>query len=310
MELPHVSIIVLTRNRAESLLRTLKALFILDYPSYEIVVVDNGSTDETCQIARQFAAKYMFCPPQCGMSLCRQKGVDAAEGTIIAMCDDDCVPESSWLTKLVQDLISEDNLGLVGGHVINIGFPEHRKYKGRSKLGINGTLSLAADPKDADFFGSANMAFKREAAAQIGGYDPFLKSGNEEADLIWSLRDSGWRVSYEPEAIVKHYFTGPGYKKTYRFYLPDTMRLYVYLKHDAPQSLPGWYRFWHYELVTLFNQVKAIPRKFVGAFYRGNFKRCYDLARQFYTYSFPRLSVPWLLWRIYKRRHEIQNHVN
>jgi GT2 family glycosyltransferase len=72
---------------------------------------------------------------------------------------------------------------------------------------------------------------KREAIQAVGGYDPFLRAGHEEIDLAMNLRRSGFRIEFEPAAIVKHFHTGVSYKRGRFFYDNHLMRLYLYLKH-------------------------------------------------------------------------------
>lgn len=295
---PLVSIIVITRNRSASLKRTLQALACLDYPSYEIIVVDNGSLDDTAQVINQFSAKYIFSPVNNGMSLSRQLGVEAACGEIIAMCDDDCVPIPEWLQHLVRRLSTGENFALVGGQVINIGFPASKQYKGRSKwTDNNGKIAFAADPKEADFFGNANFAFKKSIIQSIGGYDIFYKAGKEEIDLIMRLRRNGFVIDYEPEAIVRHFFTGANFKLGRFFYDNHLMRLYLYLKHCRPHDLAEWWRFSIRELRLLGDDLYKWARAFAAAVLRGNPYRLLSVAIELFNIMSARLAIPWLLRR-------------
>lgn len=296
--IPMVSVVVITRNRSASLKRTLQALDCLDYPSYEIIVVDNDSRDDTAQVVKQFPAKYVFSPAANGMSLSRQLGVDAASGEIIAMCDDDCVPISEWLQHLLRRLSIDENLALVGGQVINIGFPASKQYKGRTKwTDDNGNIAFAADPREADFFGNANLAFKKSIVQSIGGYDIFYKAGKEEIDLIMRLRRNGFGIDYEPEAIVRHYFTGANYKSGRLFYDNHLMRLYLYLKHCRPRNLVEWWRFTVREMRLMGDDLYKWVRAFAAAVLRGNPYRLLSAATELFNIMTARLAIPWLLWQ-------------
>lgn len=250
---PLVSLVILTRNRCLSLERALRALLSQDYSNYEVVVVDNGSIDQTREVVERMGARYVFSPPEDGFACSRQHGVDAARGEIIAMCDDDCVPRQDWLKQLVQRLCSDESIGLVGGLVVNVGFPEGKRFKGRGKIGRNGVITFVEDPQEADYFGSANMAFKRSAFEAVGGYDPFFRGGFEEADLALNMRRHGFRVEYEPSAVVEHFYTGISFKGSHssQGYSPEMARLYLYLKYFRPRTPGGWASFLFYEIWLL-----------------------------------------------------------
>ncbi|MCI0616220.1 glycosyltransferase, partial [bacterium] len=229
-DLPKTSVIVLTRNRVQSLLRTLNSLKNLNYPNYEVIVVDNDSTDNTKEMALQHDVIYVHAPARCGIGNCRQLGAMRSTGEIIAFCDDDCIPSSDWLNHLVRRLTNEPDLGLIGGQVINIGFPgkngSGKKFKGRSRLGKNGKIVFVEDPREAEFFGNMNLALRREVFEEIGGYDPFFHV-MEEIDLALRIRKRGYRIDFEPEAVLQHYYTGTQEKKRHLFFCAGTIRLYL-----------------------------------------------------------------------------------
>lgn len=297
-QLPLVSVVILTRNRAVSLRRTLQALNAQDYPRYEVIVVDNGSKDDTAQVVQEFSAKYIFSSPTNGISLSRRLGVDATNGEIVAFCDDDCVPVPEWLQHIVRRLGNEPELGLLGGQVINIGFDGAHQYKGRQKwTERNGKLTFAADPKEADFFGNANLAFRKETYLKIGGYDPFLQV-MEEIDLAMQFRCNGFRVDYEPAAIVRHHHTGVNYKRGRFFYDNHLMRLYFYLKHFRPKRFAEWLSFSRREMQLVGDDLYKWSRAFGAAVLKGDFQRFLNAVIDLFNILSARLAIPWLLWRL------------
>jgi len=306
-QLPLVSVVILTRNRAVSLRRTLQALNAQDYPRYEVIVVDNGSEDDTAQVVQEFSAKYIFSSPTNGISLSRRLGIDATYGEIIAFCDDDCVPVPEWLQHIVRRLGNEYDLGLLGGQVINIGFDTAHQYKGRQKwTEKNGKLTFAADPKEADFFGNANLAFKKTAYQAVGGYDPFFRASMEEIDLAMKFRHNGFRIAYEPAAIVRHYFTGINHKRGRLFFDNQLMRLYFYLKHCRPQSLLEWWHFSTREIRLVGDDLYKWVRALASAIFRCDIQRLHNVAIELFNIISARLALPWLLWRIH-RQSPVQN---
>jgi glycosyltransferase involved in cell wall biosynthesis len=297
MKEPLVSVVVLTRDRAESLRQTLLTLTGLDYANHEVIVVDNRSMDHTAQVAAEFGVRYLFCPAP-GVSMCRQRGIEAARGEIVAMCDDDCRPVREWLSCLVQRLCTQENLALVGGHIINIGFGADKQYKGRGKIGRNGVSTLVADPREADYYGSANIAFKKAALQAVGGYDPFFRTGGyEEAELMTRLRHSGFRTGYEPAAVSEHHHTTADHRHDRVFYSGPAPRLYFYLKHHRPRTLDGWLSFLGYELWLLGQDLAKLARPIAGAILKLRFDQWLRLGVRLFNVISPRIAIPWLLWK-------------
>lgn len=296
---PMVSVVVITKNRSVSLARTLQALTSLTYPSYEIIVVDNDSHDDTAQVVKQFSAKYVFSSAANGISLSRQLGIEAARGEIVAFCDDDCVPTPQWLQHLVRRLTTEEDIVMIGGQVVNIGFSEAQQHKGKVKwTNRNGKMAFATDPKETEFFGNANLAFKKAAVQAIGGYDTFYKAGREEIDLALRLRRQGHRVEYEPAALVNHYHTGINHKRGRFFYGTDLMRIYFYIKHCRPRGLGNWLKFTNVELQLLTNDLHKWARALAASVINRRLKRIPALSMDFFNLLSARLVIPWLLWRL------------
>jgi GT2 family glycosyltransferase len=293
---PRASVVVVTKNRAASLARTLKALRRLDHPDYEVVVVDHGSTDETAEVADRFGVRRVPCPAARGIAGCRQLGAEAATGEIVAMCDDDCVPAADWLTRLCTAL-ADPAVGMVGGEVINHGFPSSQQSKGRTRaVGPNGRLTWADDPAAAEFFGNANLGFRRSDFLAVGGYDTFFHTG-AEIDLALTFREHGYRVIYEPTAVVDHYFTGVSFKRNRLLYGSQLMRLYRHLKHDRPRSPGAWARFWKDEAGLLGADLGRTARGLASAAWRRDRRRLAATAIDLFNVLSARVAVPWVARR-------------
>jgi GT2 family glycosyltransferase len=297
---PAASIVVVTRNRAVSLQKALEALCKLDYPNFEIIVVDNGSTDHTAQVAANSGVRYVYSPSTFGISYSRQLGVTSAQGEIVAFCDDDCIPVTDWLKHFVARLQADPELGLVGGQIINIGFTGNRQFKGRTKLGRNGIVSFVRNPHDADFFGNANLAFRRSAIEAVGGYDPFFNV-MAEIDLAMNLRRHGFRVAYEPNAIVEHHHVGVSQKKRHFFRGPQLIRLYFFFKHCRPHNMRDWYRFLTYESRLMWKDFIRALRALAATLVHGRVNRLSVVGIEFFNLFSARIVIPWLLWRTHTR---------
>jgi GT2 family glycosyltransferase len=214
------------------------------------------------------------------------------------MCDDDCVPEPEWLSRLVERFAGDGSLALVAGQVVNIGFPGRRQFKGTSRLvGPNGVMEFVADPADAEYYGNLNLALRRQAVAAVGGYDPFLKAGREELDLAASLRRRGYRIAYEPTAVVTHHFTGINYKRGRLLFGAPLMRLYFHFKHHPPVGAAAWRRFAVDELVLLRHDGLRVLRTTASALARGRLRQLPGLAVEWLNLVAARAAIPWLWLR-------------
>ncbi|MDT8441701.1 MAG: glycosyltransferase family A protein [Desulfuromonadales bacterium] len=238
-----VTIAIITRDRRESLGRTLDVVCSLNYPNYEVIVVDNGSIDNTEEVVRAHNAKYIRGKIEDGFSGSRQRALDNSSGEIIIWCDDDCMPMAGWVESYVAMFNSDHGFGMIGGGVVNINFPQKSQFKGRSVLGINGQLHFVEDPYTAEFYGNLNLAMRRSVVDEIGGYDPYFVGGLEEIDLAFRVRSHGYKVGYNDKAVVEHYHNEVNYKKGRLFKGQQFMRLYFFLKNCPPRTAIVWVKF-------------------------------------------------------------------
>lgn len=294
---PAASVVVVTRDRAASLRRTLSALARLDHPAFEVIVVDNGSTDDTATAAAEAGARYVRTPVRAGIAASRRAGAAAARGAVVAYTDDDCIPVAGWLTALERRLLAEPDLGLAGGRVDNVGFAGRRQFKGRTRLAENGETEFVEDPREADFFGNANLAFRRAAYEEIGGYDPFFSSGRAEIDLAMGFRGAGYRVGYEPEAVVEHHHEAVSLRHGRLFRGHQLMRLYFFFKHLRPRGAHEWLGFAGRELRLTLLDLRRALRALGSALLRRRWRRLRGAAVELFNLVSARLAIPWLLWR-------------
>jgi len=242
--LPIFSIVILTRNRGHFLPRTLEAVFAHVGPSREVLLFDNGSTDNTAAVAREFPIRYFFTP-ELGLGEMRQRGLEAAHGEFVVMCDDDCLPRAGWLENFLLRFRAEDTLALIGGKIVNVGFEGISMAKGIGGFGRNGRIVSNVPVEQASYFGCANLALRRNAALEAG-FDSFLVCGYEEGDMAQALKKLGYRVAYGPDAGVDHHNVSATQRDRWRWRHNGVMRVYFHLKHFRPRGL-GWAEFLGWE---------------------------------------------------------------
>lgn len=224
---PFASIVVATRDRPESLATCLHSLLALDYPNYEIIVVDNApSTQATADLIERMSRtsprlRYVR-EDQPGCSYARTRGLLEARAEIVVFTDDDVVVDRQWLANLVQAFEVADNVGCVTGMILpmELETPAQKwieQYGGFSKGFRRRLYDLGENrpdnplyPYTAGMFGSgANMAFKASVLRAIGGFDPALGSGSpalggEDLAAYFQVLMAGYRLVYEPSAILRH----------------------------------------------------------------------------------------------------------
>jgi O-antigen biosynthesis protein len=201
-EYPKVSVVVATYNGGRTLAQCLRSLSQLEYPNYEVIVVDDGSTDDTPKILSQFPRVRVVSQPNSGLSVARNSGIKAARGRIIAFTDSDCVVDKDWVYHLVRHMRLHSVDG-VGGP--NITPPEDRLVQQVVALAPGHATHVLLSQEEAEHVPGCNMAFTREALLQVGGFDPVFRKAGDDVDVIWRMQDAGVRIGFSTAAFVWHH---------------------------------------------------------------------------------------------------------
>ncbi len=257
-----VSVVVVTRDRVESLKRCLGSILANRCEDLQLVILDNGS-ERSHEELRPFLEElrdsvelaYVQRPPA-GFAELRREAVGMATGEIIVSIDDDCVADESAIASIVERFETDESIGIVGGAIENVGFEGIDRFKGRGVIGVNGRYEPVEDPGRAEVFGSANKSMRREAYERAGGYDPFFSAGLEEADLALSIKRLGYGVVHEPAARIVHHHV-PGRFRPLWSNL-EVMRLYLFFKHFMPRGGGEWRLFFGRELRLLVGDLRRI----------------------------------------------------
>ncbi len=194
------SIIIPAYNAQKTLPECLVACLGQNYPDFEVIVVDDGSTDGTSAVAQQFETVLYHRQTNGGPSSARNTGARLASGEILVYTDADCVPHADWLKRLAGGF--EEGIVAVGG-TYAIANPS-------SRLARVVQAEIAARHRqfgsEVDFLGSFNVAYRREAFEAAGGFDEsYRQASGEDNDLAYRLADFGGRLAFTPTAIVAHY---------------------------------------------------------------------------------------------------------
>ena len=195
----------------------------------EVIVVDDGSTDGTSDVARAHGATVVRHPANRGLAAARNSGLRTASAPIVAFLDDDCEPEPEWASQLIAGY-AEDVVG-VGGpalpsvpggfmsgylqrhnplHPLELGLAKSEKLSYRFYLYLKQQWMAEEqhDRRDVYAFVGANMSFRRQAVIDVGWFDERFRFGSEEGDLCRRLGRAfpAFRLVYTPDARVVHHF--------------------------------------------------------------------------------------------------------
>lgn len=201
---PRISVVVCSFNGSRTIARCCKELSQLDYPDYEVIVVDDGSTDDTAAIAAQYPVRVIRTENR-GLSAARNVGAAAADGEIVAYIDDDAWPDEHWLRHLAI-AFGTGRFGGVGG--LNIPPPSDGRIADCVANAPGGPIHVLLTDDEAEHIPGCNMAFRRDVLFEVGGLDPQFRVAGDDVDLCWRVLESGWKLGYSPAAVVWHHRRG------------------------------------------------------------------------------------------------------
>jgi glycosyltransferase involved in cell wall biosynthesis len=227
---PDLSVVVCTLNGSSGIGRCLAALASqCNRDRIEIIVVDDGSTDNTAEIAREYGVTVISHPRNLGISAARNTGVDAARADIVAFVDDDCEPDQSWAERLLASYT--DDVAGVGGSVVArcthwylAGFLSRHNPIAPLELNLAKSSSIPyrfylylqrmwsgeqrAGSREVYAFAGANMSFRKKVLFEAGLFDDRFRFGGEDVEICMRIRQavSPALLMFNPEARVTHYF--------------------------------------------------------------------------------------------------------
>jgi glycosyltransferase involved in cell wall biosynthesis/exo-beta-1,3-glucanase (GH17 family) len=199
---PTLTVIVCAYNAAATINECLSNLCALDYPGLEVVVVDDGSTDSTPEIARRYPRARLLTIEHAGLATARNAGYAAATGDVVAYLDADAYPTREWPYYLV--------LGLDGPIVAGAGGPNVPPPTDGTGGQIvarapGGPVHVLFTDDRAEHVPGCNMAFWKNMLAETGGFDPIYTAAGDDVDICWKVLDRGWEIGFHPAAQVWHH---------------------------------------------------------------------------------------------------------
>lgn len=201
MEMPRFSVIVCTYNGARTLRQCLEGIGRLDYPDFEVILVNDGSTDATEAIASEFKNIRLISTANHGLSHARNLGLDAATGSFVAYIDDDAWPDPHWLQFLAFAFQNSTHAGIGGPNLapLDSGFVE-TCVDGAP----GGPVHVLLSDDTAEHIPGCNMAFRKADLEAIGGFDSTYRVAGDDVDVCWRILKQGWTLGFHASAVVWH----------------------------------------------------------------------------------------------------------
>lgn len=197
---PRVSVVVCTHNGGRTLPECLERLLALSYPDFEVIVVNDGSTDGSGEIARAYDVTIVDTEHR-GLSYARNAGLERATGEIVAYLDDDAYPDYDWL-HYVASAIEEGSHAGIGGP--NLPPPEDSRVAECVSMAPGAPIHVLISDREAEHVPGCNMSFRKSALEAVGGFDERFRAAGDDVDLCWRLQDAGETLGFCAGAVVTH----------------------------------------------------------------------------------------------------------
>lgn len=200
-EWPRFSVLVCSRNGSATLDECLGHVAALDYPNYEAILVDDGSTDDTARIGHAHRAT-VIRTPRGGLSNARNVALKAAKGDYVVFLDDDAFPDRHWLRYLALSFMRGPHAGYGGPNLAPPGAGLVPRCLSHTP---GGPIHVLLSDHEAEHIPGCNMAFERSALELVGGFDTRFHVAGDDVDICWRLQQAGFSLGFSPAAVVWHH---------------------------------------------------------------------------------------------------------
>ncbi|MDZ4402000.1 glycosyltransferase [Prosthecobacter sp.] len=198
---PRISVIVCTRNGSSTLRACLESLVALHYPDFEILVIDDGSSDATAEIAKGLEGVRYHRQEHAGLSVARNLGAQLATGSVLAYTDDDCIAHPGWLLHL-SHAFADAAVVAAGGP--NIPPPPRNHIESVVAAAPGAPAHVLLSDTEAEHLPGCNLAIRKTALDDIGGFRAEFRAAGDDVDVCWRLRERGV-LRFVPGAMVWHH---------------------------------------------------------------------------------------------------------
>ena len=222
-----ISVVIPAYNAARTIAPCVEACLAQDYPTVEIIVVDDGSTDDTASIVQRYPVRYLR-QDNAGPATARNRGWRAATGEIICFTDSDCVPARDWVSRLVGGYTAQEIAGVGGTYGIAnsdrlLATCVHEEIVQRH-------LQM---PRYVNYLGSFNVSYRRCVLEEVGGFDESYRTASgEDNDLAYRVIKRGHKLVFTQEASVAHYHPTHLWRYLKQQFWHGYWRMKLYRRHS------------------------------------------------------------------------------
>lgn len=270
---PFISIIIANFNGEKYLDTCLKSVLVSNYRNFELLIVDDGSTDKSREIIEQFQKKdprisVLFNNVNQGAAASRNKAITVSKGDIFVFLDNDTEATSSWLDELIKSL-DKNNVGAAQSFLLDFEKRSFVQMAGGLLIPQTGWLipfyqrdeysHIKKDIKEYKIVAiSAALAVKRRALEKVGGFDEKEALYTEDLDFCWRIWLAGFEIILSSKSIVYHYTKSVSQRSNMR---SSNFQIYFHLAKNSFRSMIK-----NYEISNVF---KFLPMSMFINFFRG-----------------------------------------
>lgn len=222
------TVIIPAYNAGNTIANTLKSLEKQSFKDFEVVVVDDGSKDNTAYVVKSFPKARLLQEKNSGPAVARNFGAKEAQGEILVFTDSDCVADKEWLAQMVIPFEDKDIAGVQGRYK-----SEQKEIVARFiQLEIEKRYEKMARQKYIDFIGSYSAAYRKKVFLEMNGFDEsFRIASGEDTEFSYKISKAGYKMIFNQNAIIFH--THPtSFKKYLKIkFFRAFWRTRVYKKH-------------------------------------------------------------------------------
>lgn len=200
-EFPFISVVICSYNGSRTIRDTLDGLQKLTYPYFEVIVINDGSTDHFAEIVKEYPVVLINTKNQ-GLSAARNTGMHHAKGEVIAYIDDDAYPDIHWLHYLGYAYCNSSHACIGGPNIAPFDDGPIATCVANSP---GGPVHVLISDEIAEHVPGCNLSIRRKVLQEIGGFDPVYRNAGDDVDVCWRVQDAGYTIGFHPAAVVWHH---------------------------------------------------------------------------------------------------------
>ncbi|MEM7603494.1 MAG: glycosyltransferase, partial [Verrucomicrobiota bacterium] len=200
---PKMSVIVCTYQGSATLVECLDSLTRLDYPDFELLLVNDGSDERVSELTASYDGIREISIPHSGLSAARNTGAEEAGGDIFVYTDDDCIVEKDWLRWVAHQFEASELIGCAGGPNIPPSPTTPRAAVIAASPG--GPTHVLLSDTTAEHLPGCNLAVSREAFEKVGGFNPVFRTAGDDVDFCWRVIEAGYELGFHAAGFVWHH---------------------------------------------------------------------------------------------------------